>query len=171
MGNNRKGKGLTVKQNLFVCEYCTNGGNASAAARVAGYSAKTAFRSGQENMQKPAIVAAIDARGDSLHSRMNQYEITEERILKELALMSFSNIDDYCDEVGNLKPINKLTRDQCAAISEFRIDKEGNHHYKLYDKRSTVDMLAKYKKLYNQDDGDGTDNNVPTVIILPNNNR
>ena len=33
--------------------------NASEAARLAGYSPKTAFRMGQENMQKPAILAAI----------------------------------------------------------------------------------------------------------------
>ena len=37
-------------------------GNASEAARRAGYSPKTAFRAGQENMQKHAIRQAIEAR-------------------------------------------------------------------------------------------------------------
>ena len=49
---------FTVKQQLFIEEYLADF-NASAAARRAGYSPKTAFRAGQENMQKPAIQAVI----------------------------------------------------------------------------------------------------------------
>ena len=41
---------LTVKQKLFVDYYIQTKGNASEAARLAGYSPKTAFRTGQENM-------------------------------------------------------------------------------------------------------------------------
>lgn len=179
MGSNRKGKGLTVKQNLFVCEYCSNGGNASAAARVAGYSAKTAPWIGNENLQKPQIKAAIDARGDSLTSRMGQYDITEERILREMALMAFVNLDDFYDEEGNMKPVHKLTRDQCAAITEVTEKSYGKggdvfeQKYKLADKKSMLDMLAKYKKLYNQDDENLNSNekDVRVTIVLPSNGR
>ena len=52
-------KKLTVKQRKFVEAY---EGNASEAARIAGYSPKTAFRMGQENMQKPAILQALQER-------------------------------------------------------------------------------------------------------------
>lgn len=51
---------LTEKQRRFV-DYYIQTANASEAARRAGYSAKTAFRIGQENMQKPAIKSAIEA--------------------------------------------------------------------------------------------------------------
>lgn len=50
---------LTPKQKAFADYYIENP-NASEAARRAGYSPKTAFRSGQENMQKPAIIAYIE---------------------------------------------------------------------------------------------------------------
>lgn len=52
---------LTEKQRRFV-DYYVETGNASEAARRAGYSEKTAGWIGQENLQKPTIKAAIDAR-------------------------------------------------------------------------------------------------------------
>lgn len=52
---------LTEKQRRFV-DYYIETGNASEAARRAGYSEKTAGWIGQENLQKPTIKAAIDAR-------------------------------------------------------------------------------------------------------------
>ena len=170
---------LTVKQNLFVCEYCSNGGNASAAARTAGYSAKTANAMGRENLTKPAIKAAIDGRGDSLASRMNQYDITEERILREMALMAFVNLDDFYDENGQLKPVHKLTRDQCAAITEVTEKSYGKgepvfeQKYKIADKKVMLDMLCKYKKLYNQDDeGGATKGEIPVInVYFPDNGR
>lgn len=53
--------GLTPKQRIF-CDLYIQYGNASRAALEAGYSKKTAFRIGQENMQKPACKAYITER-------------------------------------------------------------------------------------------------------------
>lgn len=53
--------GLTPKQQRFVDEYLTDL-NASAAARRAGYSKRTADAIGRENIRKPTISAAIAAR-------------------------------------------------------------------------------------------------------------
>jgi phage terminase small subunit len=58
-------KKLTARQQKFVVNYIECG-NASEAARRAGYSEKTAFRSGQENMQKPAIKAYINEQMEKL---------------------------------------------------------------------------------------------------------
>lgn len=58
-------KKLTIKQQRFADEYIRTG-NASEAARLAGYSPKTAHRIGQENLQKPAIKAYIDKRLEEL---------------------------------------------------------------------------------------------------------
>lgn len=60
-------KKLTPKQRAFADLYLKTG-NASEAARQAGYSPKTAFRSGQENMQKPAILQYIEARTKEIES-------------------------------------------------------------------------------------------------------
>ncbi len=69
---------LTPKQQAFA-DYYIELGNASEAARKAGYSPKTAFRIGQENMQKPAIKEYIKERMEQLQSERvaNQQEILE----------------------------------------------------------------------------------------------
>lgn len=45
---------LTPKQKAF-CEFYVGSGNASEAARLAGYSAKTARATGAENLTKPDV--------------------------------------------------------------------------------------------------------------------
>ena len=59
---------LTEKQRRFV-DYYVETGNASEAARRAGYSEKTAGWIGQENLQKPTIKAAVDARLKELEDK------------------------------------------------------------------------------------------------------
>lgn len=59
--------GLTEKQKRFV-DYYVETGNATEAAKRAGYSAKTAKQVGQENLTKPYLKAAIDARLKELSS-------------------------------------------------------------------------------------------------------
>lgn len=56
-----EGRSLTVRQGKFV-EHYTVCGNAAEAARLAGYSAKTARVIGPENLLKPAVRAAVEAR-------------------------------------------------------------------------------------------------------------
>ena len=60
-------KELTIKQKSF-CDYYIECGNATEAAKRAGYSEKTAFRIGQENIHKPALSQYI-------HSRLNEYSL------------------------------------------------------------------------------------------------
>lgn len=52
---------LTTKQKAFADEYIKSG-NASDAARKAGYSKKTAYRMGQDNLRKRAIADYIADR-------------------------------------------------------------------------------------------------------------
>ena len=52
---------LTPKQQAFCEEYIANGGNATEAAISAGYSPKTAYSIGSENLTKPEIRERIEA--------------------------------------------------------------------------------------------------------------
>nr|WP_211182041.1 terminase small subunit [Megasphaera elsdenii] len=70
---------MTEKQKRFI-DYYIETGNASEAARRAGYSEKTAGWIGQENLQKPTIKAAIDAR---------LKELEDKRIAKADEVMQF----------------------------------------------------------------------------------
>lgn len=60
---------LTEKQTKFVDYFIETGGNAAEAARRAGYSEKTCRVIGRENLTKPDIKAAIDARLAELKSQ------------------------------------------------------------------------------------------------------
>ena len=59
---------LTEKQKRFV-DYYIETGNKTEAAKKAGYSEKTAASIGDENLRKPAIKAAIDARLKELEDK------------------------------------------------------------------------------------------------------
>lgn len=59
---------LTEKQQRFVDYYIETQGNATEAARKAGYAQKAAYATGAENLKKPQIKAAIDARLTELKS-------------------------------------------------------------------------------------------------------
>lgn len=58
---------LTEKQKRFV-DFYVETGNASEAARKAGYSLKTANRIGQQNLSKLDVQQAIKARLDAIES-------------------------------------------------------------------------------------------------------
>lgn len=92
---------LTVKQKLFVDYYIQTKGNASEAARRAGYSPKTAFRTGQENMQNPAIQAAIRTRTAQLE---NERTATTQEVLEYLAsVMRGEAVEEVVVNVGTGK--------------------------------------------------------------------
>lgn len=59
---------LTEKQRRFV-DYYVETGNASEAARRAGYAEKAAYRTGSENLRKPQVKTAIDARLKELEDK------------------------------------------------------------------------------------------------------
>lgn len=93
---------LNEKQKRFVLEYLIDL-NATQAAIRAGYSKKTAYSMGQENLKKPEIQKAIQAKQNKLQ---NKLEITQERVLQELAQIAFAKASDQ--PVSNLKYTNKL---------------------------------------------------------------
>ncbi len=75
----RRVEKLTEKQKRFVDFYIQTG-NASEAARLAGYNPKSAGSIGQENLKKPEIKNAIDARLKQLES---------ERVAKDKEILEF----------------------------------------------------------------------------------
>ncbi|MFD1770886.1 terminase small subunit [Sphingobacterium suaedae] len=92
---------LTKKQQLFVDNYLVHF-NATKAALQAGYSKKTAYSIGNENLKKPEISAHIEAR--LKESRMNSDEVM--KMMKDIA---GSNLNDYMKivERERIKPVKK----------------------------------------------------------------
>ena len=75
---------LTDKQAAFVREYVVDW-NATAAAKRAGYSVKTSYSVGQENLRKPVIARAINDEIQLLASRVH---VTQEVVVYSLLAMA-----------------------------------------------------------------------------------
>lgn len=73
---------LTAKQERFVQEYLKDG-NATRSAKEAGYSAKTAYSIGQENLKKPEIAARI---AKDKAERTERTQITMDYVLQRLVI-------------------------------------------------------------------------------------
>jgi phage terminase small subunit len=70
---------LTTKQQRFVEEYCVDF-NATQAAIRAGYSTKTAYAIGAENLTKPEIKAALQAAQSVITTKTR---ITKEYLIEQ----------------------------------------------------------------------------------------
>lgn len=75
---------LTPKQAAFVREYMVDL-NATQAAIRAGYSPRTAYRIGYQNVHKPAIAAAIEA---AKRERAERTQITADEVIERLAAIA-----------------------------------------------------------------------------------
>ena len=154
---------LTAKQQRFVDEFLVDL-NASQAAIRAGYSRKTAAQIGHENLKKPEVAAAIASRQQALQAKL---EVTQERVIAELAKIGFANMADYMRAGPGGDPyldFSALTRDQAAALQEVTTDTyvEGGGEearevkrvkFKLADKRAALVELGRHLGLFKGEAG------------------
>jgi phage terminase small subunit len=81
---------LSAKHQRFVAEYLANGGNATKAAKAAGYSPRTADRQGSRLLGNAEIKAALATKTEKV---LGKLEITAERTLAELAQIAYADPD------------------------------------------------------------------------------
>lgn len=142
---------LNAKQKRFCQEYIIDL-NATQAAIRAGYSKKTANPKGSQLLAKVSISDAIQK---ALEKRSIRTQITQDRVLEELARIGFSRVDDYVEWGGSkykLKESQELTDDQKAAISEVSVHKSkegGSIKFKLYDKKGALELLGRHLGMFN----------------------
>lgn len=142
---------LTDKQEAFVREYLIDL-NATQAAIRAGYSAKTANRTGTRLMSNTVIGEAIRA---AIGERNKRTDISADRILDELANIAFGDVRDAVtwDDSGiRLKNSAELTPEQAAAICEVAetVTKDGgSKRLKRHDKVKALELLMRHKGMLN----------------------
>ena len=145
---------LTPKQMRFVDEYLVDL-NATQAAIRAGYSTKTAHVTGPENLGKPRIAEEISRRQKDLQRRT---EVTQDRVVKELARIAFANIADYIHvetqtrtkddgtevtyQIVMFNETQELSADQRAALAVVKQSVNG-FELKLHDKIKALEHLGR----------------------------
>lgn len=93
---------LTPKQKAFVAEYLVDL-NATAAARRAGYSAKTADRIGPELLGKTCVSQAIQ---EAILDRQKRTEVTQDYVIEQLKAIADREASDA--QNSELKVANKI---------------------------------------------------------------
>ena len=162
---------LTAKQQRFCDEYLIDLNATQAAIRV-GYKEKFAHTNAPKLLQNTTIKAKID---ELMAERQKRTEITQDRVLRELAIIAFSNAADYAnvveretfleteggekikllDEDGNpvmyrtVEPVltADLTEDQKRALAVIKKGRDG-FEVKPYDKVRALELLGKHLGMF-----------------------
>lgn len=151
---------LTAKQMRYVEEYLVDL-NATAAAIRAGYSKKTAYSLGQRLLKNVEVKKAIHK---AMQDRQRRTNITQDRVLEELAAIGFAKATDYAQVTGEIVTIRStgdLTPEQAAAIAGIEAGRYGVR-LKLHDKVRALELLGKHLGMF---DGNGEERDGEVRII------
>ncbi len=141
---------MTTRQKKFCNEYLIDL-NATQAAIRAGYSVDSAKVIGCENLTKPNVKSYLDRR---MAKREIRTEISQDKVLNELAKIGFANIDDYVvvdSSSGYDKVIIKDTKDipndKISAISSIKQGANGVE-VKLHDKVRALENIGRHLGMF-----------------------
>jgi phage terminase small subunit len=150
---------FTPMQRLFIESYLVSK-SLTKAAIAAGCKERSAHAVGWRWFNTAKIRAEIDAR---LAATFDRYAITSERIIRELALIGFANIDDFIavQADGSLVvDFGTATHEQLACLKSVEIDERmidgapaGMRRIKISmsDKRQALMDLAKIARMLPSD--------------------
>lgn len=140
---------MTEKQKIFADEYLIDL-NATRAYRVAYPSVKRdeTARANSSRMLTNANVAKYIA--ERMQDRQKRTEITQDRVLQELAAIAFAKATDYAevkDEQVIIKDTKKLDEQQTRAIAGIEEGKFGIK-VKLNDKEKALELLGRHLGMF-----------------------
>ena len=161
-------KELNEMQAKFAAEYIIDF-NATKAAERAGYSKKSAGSQGHDLLKIPEIQQAIAKEQKKREKRTN---ITQDRVLLEIARLAFSDMRQAFNEDGVLKGVHEWPDDVAAAISSIKVventDKDGTvigqtKEVKFWDKPKNLELLGKHLRMFIDRVAVGGDEDLPPV--------
>jgi phage terminase small subunit len=154
---------LTAKQLKFIDEYLVDL-NATQAAIRAGYSKRTAFIIGAENLTKPKIAQALQKRRDELKK---ETQINQRWVLERYKRLVDYDLSDFFDDDGNLKPLSTIPQDALYAVTGFKnmktssVNQHANgdvkkiqtllHDLRFVDKKTALDSIGKHLGMFAED--------------------
>lgn len=148
-------EGLTRRQQRFVEEYLIDL-NGSAAYQRAGYTARgnAAEVNAAKLLRNTQVAAAIEL---AMSERSYRTEITQDRVLKELARLAFFDIGMAFRDDGSLKPIHEIDEDTRRALMGLEVvelhDADGMpagtlKKVKLANKIEALDRIMKHLGMF-----------------------
>lgn len=153
-------KKLTPKQRAFIRAYllCRN---ATKAAIEAGYSKKSAQVTGSRLLLNAMIAEALAANTKVVEEK---FEITQEKIIQELAVIGFGNLADVVDEDGNIldskkaKFLGGYSKSSSNSSGDQGWSESKSFSVSGQNKTKALELLGKHIGMWkNGDAGSGTD--------------
>ena len=142
---------MTEKQKKFVEEYLIDL-NAKQAAIRAGYSVKNADKIGSELLGKTRVQQAVS---EAIAERSRRTGVNQDRVVRELARIAFSNFSDIVDpDTARIR--EDATEDDLACIQSIKIKPNEfgtEREVRLFDKRAALVDLGKHLGMWNKDAG------------------
>ena len=149
-------KDLSQLQRDFCLEYYRLG-NATQAAKAAGYDGPRANKWAYDALQKAKIKKYIGAISQT-HEEYAEFH--KNQFVNVVRMIASTTIKDFMnDDWETLKEMKDIPDEKMHAVREVKIDKvydrDGNHirtntTLKLVDKHKFLDMLAKLKAYYQE---------------------
>lgn len=145
---------MTEKQKIFADEYLIDL-NATRAYRVAYPNVKrddTAAVNGSKLLRNAKVGEYIQER---MKERQQRTEVTQDRVVQELAAIAFAKATDYVTIKSNgpaavvmIKPTDDLTDEQVRAIAGIKEGANGVE-IKLNDKEKALELLGRHLGMWN----------------------
>ena len=140
---------MTEKQKIFADEYLIDL-NATRAYKVAYPKVKkdkTAAQAGSRMLRNVKVERYIHER---MQARQERTEITQDRVLEELAAIAFARTTDYAEVKDGrvlLKNTENLNEQQIRAIAGIKDGKYGIE-IKLNDKEKALELLGRHLGMF-----------------------
>jgi len=132
---------LNDKQRRFADEYLIDL-NATKAAERAGYSPKTANEQGARLLANVSVQALLT---ECMQARAKRTEITQDRVLQEIARIAFFDPRTLVDEEGKPIPLKQLDADSAAVVAGLKLEMLGAvREYKIADKLKALDQCMSH---------------------------
>ena len=141
---------MTDKQKIFADEYLIDL-NATRAYRVAYPSVKkdeTAAQAGSRMLRNVKVAKYIS---DRMKERQERTEVTQDRVVQELAASAFAKATDYVEIRGGrvvIKDTIQLEDNQIRAIAGIKEGANGIE-IKLNDKEKALELLGRHLGMWN----------------------
>ena len=141
---------MTEKQKRFCDEY------------LIYLNATRAYKVAYKNVKSDEVAKAAASRlltnvnvknyiDDCMEERQKRTEVTQDRVIQELAAIAFSKVTDYAtvkDDMVKIKDTDELTEKQIRAISGIKEGKFGIE-LKLNDKEKALELLGRHLGMWN----------------------
>lgn len=130
--------GLTFKQRAFADEFLVTRNSSLSYLKIYKCLKSSAEVAGSKLLDNFKVRKYVDDRVEAASTKIKyKYDVSKERIYKELERLAFYDLRQLVDEDGRIVPIRELS-DDAAAIIEG-IDKDGV--YKIPSKKAALQML------------------------------